>query len=140
MGKNLGPDSSPDIRAFPVVTCNPPCVYTRHQVDIFPEALLGVLGLVDDLMVGLIFLVQATVIYRTILLSVDRAMAASTAAPSNESAFSRGARRIGTAAAAAIAVGTMATVVGAGAGVAQVAAVAAGAATAATIAMPEGNT
>lgn len=100
---------------------------------------MGMLGLIDDALVGLVFLVHITVIYRAILLSRDRARVARASPPAfptgggggEGSIFRRGIRGAGAAAGAAVAVGAAATAAGVGAGAAEIAATAVGMAAAA---------
>lgn len=71
-----------------------PCHPPRHpQVDVIPESLLGIAGLVDDLIVAIVLLLHITTVYRTILLSwersrASRAAAAAAGAPSAAAAAS----------------------------------------------------
>ncbi|CAM9521894.1 unnamed protein product [Choristocarpus tenellus] len=47
-------------------------LYVISPVDVIPEAVVGVLGLMDDLLVLLVLLLYVTVVYRAVLVSLDR--------------------------------------------------------------------
>ncbi|CAN0387353.1 unnamed protein product, partial [Hapterophycus canaliculatus] len=51
---------------FPLLLCHPPIAF---QVDFIPESLLGIAGLLDDLIIVIILVLHITTVYRTILLS-----------------------------------------------------------------------
>lgn len=135
-----------------------PWSYLPCQVDIMPEGLLGVAGLLDDLIVVVVLLLQITTVYRTILLAWERSRAARAAAataaatatadapgtedtPSAAAAAvvpgeeSLGSSHMGAALAAvgAVAAGTVATFAGADSGVAAFVAVATGVVAAAAV-------
>eukprot|EP00752_Nemacystus_decipiens_P002530 g2374.t1 len=124
-------------------------LYILSPVDIFPESLLGIAGLVDDLVVAIVLLLHITTVYRTILLSWERSRAARAAAAAAAAAAAPGAEvpspgapsvvppraqgslanspmGAGLAAVFAVAAGAAATSVGAGAGAAAFAASAMG--------------
>ncbi|KAI3918397.1 hypothetical protein MKX01_041717 [Papaver californicum] len=44
-------------------------IYILSPIDIIPEGILGVVGLLDDLLIGLIFFLHIAAIYRSTLLS-----------------------------------------------------------------------
>lgn len=118
-----------------------------------PEGLVGIAGLFDDVLVALVFFLHITTVYRTILISLDRARVARATAPARavgvgaagaptptatatpHGSDGRGLGGVafgaGTAAVFGIVVGAMTSLVGAGSGAAAFAAVAIGFATAA---------
>ncbi|PIA47204.1 hypothetical protein AQUCO_01400114v1 [Aquilegia coerulea] len=44
-------------------------IYILSPIDIIPEGILGIVGLLDDILIGLIFFLHIAAIYRTTLLS-----------------------------------------------------------------------
>lgn len=103
-----------------------------------PEGLYGMIGLLDDVLVALVVFVHIAAVYRTILLSWDRARIARAAATAAAAAgrrapgaaifpapavpagsgFASYAGRLGLAAFCAVVMGAIATMAGAGAGAA----------------------
>ncbi|CAM9632560.1 unnamed protein product [Discosporangium mesarthrocarpum] len=59
-------------------------MYVISPVDIIPEALVGVLGLMDDVLAVLIFLVYLSIVYRAVLVAMDRARLGQTQAGTAE--------------------------------------------------------
>lgn len=113
------------------------------KVDFMPESLLGFAGLLDDLVVAIVLLLHITTVYRTILLSWERARAARAAAaasgarnapagsPGQGGSLSNSPMGAAQAAVVAVAAGAAATFAGAGSGVSAFAAAAGGFAAAA---------
>eukprot|EP00903_Cladosiphon_okamuranus_P015138 g13997.t1 len=120
-------------------------LYFLSPVDVMPESLLGVVGLVDDIVIAIVLLLYITTVYRAILLTWERSRASRAAAAATAAAFPAAAAAdtpavplgqgslanspmiAGLAAVAGVAAGLAATSAGAAEGVAALAAGAVGA-------------